>query len=214
MRVLRILAVSDEVDETFYGERLPEVRPDLVISCGDLPFDYLEYLVSRLDVPLFYVPGNHDPSLRLPDMTWMPLGKELPIPGPEGAINIDGKVVEVRGLRIAGLGGSLRYKPGPNQYTQAEMGRRALALDVRLRLRRVRRGRKLDILVTHAPPFGLAEAKDATHVGFAAFVRLIRLFRPLVTLHGHVHPYGRTMPERRLDSTRIINVIPSRIVEV
>lgn len=147
-------------------------------------------------------------------MTWMPLGKELPIPGPEGAINIDGKVVEVRGLRIAGLGGSLRYKPGPNQYTQAEMGRRALALDVRLRLRRVRRGRKLDILVTHAPPFGLAEAKDATHVGFAAFVRLIRLFRPLVTLHGHVHPYGRTMPERRLDSTRIINVIPSRIVEV
>jgi len=30
-----------------YGDRLPSLNPDLVIGCGDLPFDYLEYLVSR-----------------------------------------------------------------------------------------------------------------------------------------------------------------------
>ena len=61
-----------------YGDRLPSLNPDLVIGCGDLPFDYLEYLVSRLDVPLLYVPGNHDASLVPPDMTWMPLRSELP----------------------------------------------------------------------------------------------------------------------------------------
>lgn len=170
--------------------------------------------MSRLDVPLYYVPGNHDPSLKLPDMSWMPLGNELPIPGPEGCINIDGKVEEYRGLRMAGLGGSLRYKPGPNQYTQAQMTRRALALDVRLRLRRVRGGRKLDVLVTHAPPFGFADAEDPAHVGFAAFVRLVRSFRPLLALHGHVHPYGRSIAERRLGQTRVINVIPSRMIEI
>lgn len=185
-----------------------------MVSSGDLPFDYLEYLVSRLDVPLLYVPGNHDPSLKLPDVTWMPLGKALPIPGPEGCTNIDGKVEEVRGFRFAGLGGSLRYREGPNQYTQAEMGRRALALEVRLRLRRPRHGRKLDVLVTHAAPFGLADAKDPAHAGFAAFARLIKHFHPLLAVHGHIHPYGRVLPERRLDGTRIVNAIPSRMIEI
>ena len=90
-----------------------------MLGCGDLPFDYLEYLVSRLDVPLLYVPGNHDASLQMPDMTWMPLRSELrPMPGPQGCVNIDGRLVEVAGLRIAGLGGSLRYKEGANQYSR------------------------------------------------------------------------------------------------
>jgi hypothetical protein len=190
------------------------VRPDVVLGCGDLPFDYLEYLVSRLDVPLLYVPGNHDPSLKPPDMTWVPLRTELPVPGPEGCINIDGRLVEVRGFRIAGLGGSLRYKEGPNQYTQAQMGRRALRLELLLRLKRARHGRKLDILVTHAPPFGAAEAKDAAHVGFVAFLRLTRNFRPVLAVHGHIHPYGRAIPERMIGPTRIVNVVPWRVIDL
>jgi Icc-related predicted phosphoesterase len=206
--------VADEVDEGFYGDRLPSNRPDLVLACGDLPFDYLEYLVSRLDVPLLYVPGNHDPSLKVPDLTW-PLGSQLaPIPGPAGCDNIDGKVVEVQGLRIAGLGGSLRYKAGPNQYSQGQIGRRALKLEFRIRLKRVRHGRKLDILVTHAPPYGVAEAQDAAHVGFVGFLRLIRNFQPLLAVHGHVHPYGRIPSERRIGVTRVVNVIPSRVIEI
>ena len=185
-----------------------------MLSCGDLAFDYLEYLVSRLDVPLLYVPGNHDVSLKPPDQTWMPLRAEVPVPGPPGCINIDGRLVEVRGLRIAGLGGSVRYRPGPNQYTQAEMRWRALSLDWRIRLKQVRSGRKLDVVVTHAPPFGLAEAQDAAHVGFAAFLRLMKSFHPLLLVHGHVHPFGRPLPERRIGSTRVVNAIPSRLIEI
>ena len=195
---------------------MPAIKADLVLSCGDLPFDYLEYIVSRLDVPVLYVPGNHDASLKPPDMSWMPLRTELPKPppGPEGCINIDGRVVEAEGLRIAGLGGSLRYKPGPNQYSQAQMGLRALALEFRIRLNRVRDGRKLDVLVTHAPPYGLAAAEDSAHVGFVAFLRLLRNLQPLLAVHGHVHPYGRVMPERRVGKTRVINVVPTRMIEL
>ena len=204
------------MDESLYGDRLPALRPDVVLGCGDLPFDYLEYLVSRLDVPVLYVPGNHDPSLRPPDTTWTPMRAvvDLPPPGPEGCMNIDGRVVEVRGLRFAGLGGSLRYKEGPNQYSQGQMGRRALKLELRLRLGRVKNGRKLDVLVTHAPPFGVAEAQDSAHIGFVAFLRLIRNLRPLLAVHGHVHPFGRVLPERRLGATRVVNAVPTRVLDV
>lgn len=192
------------------------LQPDLVLSCGDLPFDYLEYIVTRLDVPLLYVPGNHDPSLKPPDLSWMPLRAELPKPppGPEGCVNVDGRVVGVEGLRVAGLGGSVRYKEGPNQYSQAQMGMRAVVLDFRVRLNRVQDGRKLDVLVTHAPPYGLAGAEDAAHVGFVSFLRLIRHFQPLLALHGHVHRYGRVVPDGRIGNTRVINVVPTRMIEI
>jgi Icc-related predicted phosphoesterase len=165
-------------------------------------------------VPLLYVPGNHDPSVKPADMTWMPLDHRVPIRGPEGCDNVDGRVIAVQGLRVAGLGGSLRYKDGPNQYTQAQMRWRALNLEFRTRLKRVRSGRKLDVLITHAPPFAVSPAEDAAHVGFVAFHRIIQGLHPVLLVHGHVHPYGKTQPERRAGGTRIINAIPSRLIEI
>jgi Icc-related predicted phosphoesterase len=170
--------------------------------------------VSRLDVPLLYVPGNHDPSLQTPDRLWSPLQAEVTVPGPPGCDNIDGRIAEVNGVRVAGLGGSLRYRAGPNQYTQAQMRRRVLTLELRIRLKQVRRGRKLDLLVTHAPPFGLADAKDAAHMGFVAFQRIIKAFGPLLLVHGHIHPYGRVQPERRAGATRVVNAVPWRLIEI
>jgi Icc-related predicted phosphoesterase len=210
----KILAVADEVDESLYGEKLDTLKPDLVVSCGDLPFEYLEYLVSRTNVPLLYVPGNHDPELKPPDTTWMPLQAETPALGPEGCENVDGRIVEVSGLRVAGLGGSLRYNRGDNQYTQAQMQRRVLSLELWIRLKRVRNGRKLDVFITHAPPFGVTEAEDAAHVGFVAFHRIIKSFHPIVHVHGHIHPYGRVLPERQIEETRIVNAVPSRVIEI
>lgn len=123
--------------------------------------------------------------------------------------------MEVQGLRVAGLGGSLRYKDGPNQYTQAQMRWRALNLEFRARLQRVPTGhRKLDVLITHAALFGVGPAEDAAHVGFVAFNRIIQRLQPLLLVHGHLHPYGKTQPERRVNGTRIINAIPSRMIEL
>jgi Icc-related predicted phosphoesterase len=162
-----------------------------------------------------YVPGNHDPNVRPLDTTFVALDHRVPIPGPEGCDNVDGRIMNVQGVRVAGLGGSLRYKDGPNQYTQAQMRWRALNLEVRTRLKRATPGHsKLDVLITHAPPFGVAAAEDAAHVGFVAFHRIIQGLHPVLLVHGHIHPYGKTQPERRVDGTRIINAIPSRLIEL
>jgi hypothetical protein len=209
----RILAIADEVDEALYTDKLLELRPDLVVSAGDLPFDYLEYVVSRLDVPLVYVPGNHDAQLRSSDPTWTPLGADAPERGPLGCVNADGRVVVAAGVRIAGLGGSMRYRRGPNQYTDAEMRWRALGLAVRVKLNPFR-ARKVDVLLTHAPPLGWGSQDDLAHRGFAAFVPLVKDLAPKVLIHGHLHPYGRGRPERYLGTTQVVNAVPVRLIEL
>jgi 3',5'-cyclic AMP phosphodiesterase CpdA len=210
----RILAIADEVDEGLYTDKLIRLRPDVVVSAGDLPFDYLEYIVSRLDVPLVYVPGNHDADLRSSDPTWTPLGADAPERGPLGCVNADGRVVVAAGLRIAGLGGSMRYRRGPNQYSESEMRWRALSLAVRVKLNPSRAARKVDVLLTHAPPLGWGSNEDLAHRGFAALLQLVKDLGPKVLIHGHIHPYGRGQPARSLGDTQIVNAVPLRIVEI
>jgi Icc-related predicted phosphoesterase len=213
--VTRILAVADEVDESLYGDKLIRLAPDIVLACGDLPSEYLEYIVSRLNVPLLYVPGNHDPDLSPVDEKWAPLRADPASTGPDGCINVDGRVVEAAGLRVAGLGGSMRYRPGPNQYTPTQMRWRALRIELLARLRRPRDGHRLDVLVTHAPPEGFAgKEDDLAHRGFAAFNRLTRTLALRLLVHGHVHPHGLARPPVRLGGTLIINAIPHRMVEI
>jgi len=206
----RILAVADEVDEALYEDTLYELKPDLILSAGDLPFDYLENLVTRAGVPLLYVPGNHDPDVQFRRNTYGPVVVEEPIPGPQGCDNIDGKLVQVGGLRVAGLGGSLRYREGPNQYSQSGMRRRALGMELRARLRR----RRPDVLLTHAPPQGCGDGEDLAHQGFQAFHRVVNVLRPRLLVHGHLHPYGRKRDDRRLGETLVVNAVPYRLLEV
>lgn len=213
----RILAIADE---PFPG--LPDLvgaRPDLVLSCGDLPWEDLERIVDLANVPLLFVPGNHDPALT-PAAEGPLFPPRIEVrdlqdpPGPRGCTSVDGRIEDAAGLRIAGLGGSIRYRPGPHQYTQREMGRRARRLARRASWRRMRDGRGVDILMTHAPPKGLGDDDDAAHEGFDAFHRLLERMRPQLLLHGHIHPYGTPRPDRRVGETRVINVVPFRVIEV
>src|SRR5919108_1937171 len=103
----RVLAVADEVSEALEGDTLQELKPDLIVACGDLPFDYLENLVTRANVPLLYVPGNHDPALRPPDDMWLGLTTASPGVGAQGCVSVDGRIEDAARLRIAGLGGSI-----------------------------------------------------------------------------------------------------------
>jgi Icc-related predicted phosphoesterase len=209
-RPVRILAIADQVEERLYG-RLQEIAPDLVLAAGDLPFEYLENIVSTLNVPLLFVPGNHDADLRATDPVLTPAGLEMPeTTGPLGCVNVDGRLEAAAGLWIAGLGGSIRYRAGPNQYSQGEMRRRALALELRARLRR----RRVDILLTHSPPLGVGDEKDAAHQGFAAFHGLVKRLKPRLLIHGHVHPYGRTLPDRQLGETLVVNAVGYRVLEL
>jgi Icc-related predicted phosphoesterase len=115
---------------------------------------------------------------------------------------------------VVGLGGSVRYRSGPNQYTQREMRRRARRVARRARWRRMRDGRGVDLLITHAPPKGLGDEDDRAHEGFEAFHGLVERLRPKLLLHGHIHPYGVPRPDRAMGQTRVINVVPFRVIDL
>ena len=145
--MVRVLAVADE-EVPAMQSRVRDLQVDLVLAAGDLPWDYLESLVSLLDAPAAYVPGNHDPGAGS---------------GPRGLIDVDGHVVTVGGLRIAGLGGCVRYNNGPHQYTQGEYDKRAR------QLLRESRDRDVVVLLTHAPPLGLGDDEsDPSHLGISS----------------------------------------------
>jgi len=217
---VKILALSDEVVDFIYSPRIKEqyADVDLVLGCGDLPFYYLEFIVTVLNVPLFYVAGNHDkPSQYLSD------GRI--IHRAEGCEALDGTTAGARyrshdstaprRVLLAGLGGCLRYNLEPNhQYTQGEMTGRALRLAPALLANRLNYGRYLDIVVTHAPPRGIHDGPDHAHTGFEAFLRLMDVFKPRFLLHGHAHVYRRdAVTVTHYKATDVINVYPYRLIE-
>src|ERR1035441_2816216 len=107
---IRVLAVSDQVDDALQADLGTLRTAQLILACGDLPADYLGYLTDALDAPLAFVPGRRGPRGGLTLRAGLPA--RLPVP--ECAINADGRVVDVGGLRVAGLGGCLPYGQGPN----------------------------------------------------------------------------------------------------
>ncbi|HEX2994228.1 MAG TPA: metallophosphoesterase [Anaerolineales bacterium] len=206
---MKILAVSDEVVERLYSlcqsGHFREI--ELLLGCGDLPYPYLENLLTFLNVPLFYVPGNHDPAYQ-PDNSLAHV---------EGGSNVDLQVVRFKKFLIGGFGGCIRYRPdGRNQYSQSEAYLRAFRLLPRLLLNRLKYGRALDILITHSPPFGIHDEETHAHRGLKAINWLLRVAKPRYHLHGHTHFQRRNLsPSETVQGvTRITNVFPYKVVEV
>jgi len=228
---MKILVVADKVEDYIYSaglkDRMPEV--ELVLSCGDLPFYYLEFIVSSLNVPLMYVFGNHntfeyaqcESRPQVPDLALSPIDNMRGQVGrvkraPEGCINVDERVVHHGGLLIGGLEGCMRYKPyAPHQYTEGQMRFKVARMSLRLTYARIRWGRPLDILITHAPPYHIHDGKDLPHQGFRAFLRLMDRFEPRCLIHGHRHVYHLQRPEAsRYHRTTVINVYGHSLMEV
>ncbi|MEU5693709.1 metallophosphoesterase [Actinosynnema sp. NPDC020468] len=213
----RVLAVADEVVERLWTEQvLAHSAVDLIVAAGDLPFDYLEFLSDRLDRPCVFVPGNHDVDLggyvKVRGL-WTRAGLPARWPGPAGAVNADGRVVDVAGVRIAGLGGSIRYNAGPNQWTERQQARRLRAL-LRRAWWRTKDGRGVDLLLTHSPPLDCGDEPDPPHRGFACLHRAVRRLRPGLLLHGHVHPHGQRRADRVLGGTTVVNVVGYKVLDV
>jgi Icc-related predicted phosphoesterase len=124
-------------------------------------------------------------------------------------------VVDYNGLLLAGLEGSLRYRPAQFMYTQGEYWTYALSLAPKLMLNYFRFGRFLDILVTHAPSWGIMDREDLPHQGIKAFRWLVSVFKPLVHVHGHVHLYRQDeISQVMFGNTSVINTYGSRIFEL
>lgn len=201
---MKILALSDRVDPQIYSDHFKERFRDIqvVISCGDLPEYYLDFVVTNLNVPLFFVHGNHDPSQGKKSLA--------------GGFNLDEKLVVFENkLIIAGLEGSFWYNGNLHQYTESEMYFKFLKLLPRLYLAKIKHGRYLDLLVTHAPPKGMHEGQDPAHHGFKVFQNIIKKYRPRFHLHGHVHLYDHNQSYQDLYyQTWVINCYSYRIIEI
>lgn len=196
---MKILIVADKESKALWDYYTPGLLDeyDLILSCGDLEPEYLSFLATFTKVPVLYVHGNHDDKY-----------EKKP---PEGCTCIENTVYRYKGLRILGLGGSMRYKPGVNQYTDEEMQHRAHALRFR-----IFRNRGFDILLTHSPAAGLGDGEDIAHHGFATFVRMMDKYHPKYMIHGHLHAnYTRNLKRvTQYGDTQIVNGYEKYVLDI
>lgn len=198
---IRILSLSDQVVDRLYSPYVKNIFSDvdLILSCGDLPYYYLEYILDMLNKPMYFVHGNHDPEVEI--------GAQRDRKQPWGAENIHCKVVVHKGITILGFEGAIRYSKEKHQYTQLEVWLHVLRMVPKLIWMKIKTGRFLDILVTHSPAEGLGDDIDPAHTGFRAYRWLLQVFKPRYHLHGHIHIYDRN--DRKpinFQDTIIINV--------
>lgn len=188
---MKILVLADEESKYLWDhyEKGKLDGIDLIISCGDLKPHYLSFLATFSKAPVLYVHGNHDGVY---DTT-----------PPDGCICIDDDIYEFEGVRILGLGGSMKYNDSPYQYTEKEMQKR-----VRKLKRKIRRKKGFDILVTHSPAYEFNDATDLPHTGFQIFRELLDTYKPKYFLHGHVH-FNYNWKQKRIckynEDTTVIN---------
>ena len=196
---MKILTISDIVVPALYGEF--ETRRfqgiDLVLGCGDLPPEYLSFLVNALSVPLYYVRGNHD--LRYDGSP------------PEGCIDLHNSLIRINELNILGLEGSRWYNGGLQQYTEQQMS----AIIRRLRFMLWMKG-GVDIIITHAPPRTVHDEEDLCHRGFKKYLWLINKYRPRYFIHGHIHRDFADSSERVtvINNTKVINTYGYHVIEI
>ncbi len=206
---MKILALSDKIVDIIYTpsivKRMKDV--DIIVSCGDLPNYYLEFVVSMLNKPLFYVFGNHHKKIIYSD-----IGEKKG--GPEGCINVDNRIIRYKNILIGGLEGSMRYSGKNYQYTDFQMCMKINRMKPKLYFNKIFKKRYIDILITHAPPYKIHDEKDLCHRGFKCFNNFINNYRPRYLIHGHIHIYGlenNWMTE--VNGTRVVNAYGFKILE-
>lgn len=197
---MRIMVLSDIADKALwdYLDRSLLEGVDLILSCGDLPAEYLSFLTCFTHAPILYVRGNHDDGY-----------ESRP---PEGCVCVEDDIYVHEGVRVLGLGGSMRYRDGANMYSEREMRRRARRLWWKLR-----KHGGFDILLAHAPAYGVGDQQDLPHRGFKTYIALMDRWHPRYLVHGHVHPqYGALTftRERTYGQTTVVNAYKRYFIEL
>lgn len=186
----KIMCLADEENSLLYSEHVKKQLEDvdLVISCGDLEPEYLEYIVTMANKDLLYVHGNHDYRY-----------DEKP---PLGCVCIDDDVYVYQGIKILGLGGSFRYSQDKYQYTEVQMKYRISKIK-----KKIRKLGGVDIVVTHAPIKGYGDLEDYAHQGFECYKELLKDLHPKYWLYGHVHLNYDYNAQRVIEykNTKIVN---------
>jgi Icc-related predicted phosphoesterase len=196
---MRILSVSDFVISDLYDnfevERFPKI--DLILSCGDLPPEYLSNLYTSFNAPLYFVRGNHD------------IRYDSKLPG--GCIDLNARIMQFQGIKMLGLEGSRWYSGGPHQYTEKKMWKTIRSLRPKIWWKK-----GIDIIITHAPPRYIHDAEDLCHRGFKSFRWLIDYYCPNYFIHGHIHAEFNDPAERitKINKTKVVNTYGYYLFEI
>lgn len=194
---MKILVIADEESKALWDyydkSKLEDI--ELILSCGDLNPKYLSFLATFSKAPILYVHGNHDACYA-----------DTP---PDGCTCIEDTIYVYKGIRILGLGGSMRYKPGPHQYSEVTMAARIARMSFE-----IMKHKGFDVLLTHSPAAGIHDMDDLPHRGYKCFVKLIKKYKPKFFVHGHVHMcYGRFPREEKHGDTIVVNAYEKHVIE-
>lgn len=226
MNSIKILCVSDQVDPLIYSSNLKKAFSDvdLILCAGDLPMEYIDFIVSTLNKPAYFIFGNHHVKEfahyhrtvnSLIDISGTGISR-----AGHGAVYVGFKNIrdynfsvvnpatgKKTPLLISGASGSMRYNKGQGQYTDSEMFFHLIRMSAGLLWNKLRYGRAVDIFLTHAPPQGIHDRTDICHRGFRCFLWFMKKFKPKKLVHGHIHIYDtRTPRESVCGETDVVNV--------
>lgn len=235
---MKFLCVSDQIDPLVYSSQIKERFKDIdaVLCAGDLPMDYIDYIVSSLNKPAYFVFGNHN----LTEFSYYHKIKQHKGAHPTftheytaydysmnhgatyaGFKVLKNKILKVRynkketPLLIAGASGSIRYNNGLSQYTNFQMLVKLLKMSPALFINKIRYGRYCDIFLTHASPRHIHDKEDTCHKGFECFNWFIRRFKPKYLVHGHIHLYDMNTPRITVShGTTVINAYSYVIIDL
>ena len=207
---MKILCISDQVDPIIYSNSIKERFSDidLVLCAGDLPMEYVDFIVSNLNKPAYFIFGNHNLQeyKYYHEKDKIHSEKQFSLNHAHGAEYIGFKVIKTQKLLIAGVSGSIRYNKGKNQYTDKEMKFKLIKMIPALLFNKIRYGRYLDIFLTHASPKDIHDKDDPCHRGFNCFRWFLKRFKPKYMIHGHIHLYDiQDIRCSRFEQTTIIN---------
>ena len=215
---MKILCISDQVDPLIYTnsvkERFNDV--DIVLCAGDLPMEYIDFVVSSLNKPTYFIFGNHNLQEYkfYHDKDKFQVNDQYEMQHSHGATYAGFKVIRENNLLIVGVSGSIRYNDGINQYTDREMKSQLLKLVPALIYNKIRYGRYLDIFLTHASPKDIHDKPDPCHRGFECFRWFIKKFKPKYMVHGHIHLYDiQDIRVSKFEETTIVNAYSHIIID-
>lgn len=216
---MKILCVSDQIDPLVYSSAAKDYFKDidLVLCAGDLPMEYVDYIVSVLNKPTYFVFGNHN----LEEFHYYHGKRDTSfiaaaagdLTHAHGAVYAGFKVLRENKLLIAGTSGSIRYNNGECQYTDREMFF-AHKDDSPSFVQQAALRPLCGYFLTHSPPLGIHDKEDRCHRGFACFLWFLRKFKPTYMVHGHIHLYD--LQEKRVtqwNSTTVINAYSHYVIE-
>jgi Icc-related predicted phosphoesterase len=231
---MKILAVSDVTSSSL--ETLVTRSPgqfkdiNLIISCGDLDREYLEFLVDGLNKDLFFVTGNHQFEMRpgssasdiRVDRIWEKARSYTSriIHYVAGSADLHGRVEVFRNYLVAGFGGSLWYNGKENQYREKEMAKIVREVERKIRWYRLQEkflgaARREVIVVSHAPVQSVHDQPDLCHTGFRCFREFIDRVSPALWIHGHIHLQDLHRNQISLvDRTTVVNAYGCKIIDI